>query len=312
MKKIDAVNGKSGYERVHVSFQLTSSCNIATVNSLNCCKNFHQKKERGRGENKRAWVIEMNESRALYLGTYFKIDTIDHLIKNASMFYRTWKYWHAPMLHGKSLAVVVAYDMYCEVAEGNLEAAWKVAKPMDFWSFREMLSMQMLDYDPTSRLYPGDENMRKATAQNKRQRALSSSKGNNGSQTASVTLEQLEGADQRLCGDLSKLQCHLDSVVYGKNGKDCDVCGIPCYTSCGICKTPVHCFPQKGPQLAKDCFLDAHSEHCYGLCRSDALTLFRKRRKDWNPPTKAAKRRNATHIKSLKDNHDDATGDRGI
>ena len=51
------------FERVHVSFQSTSSCNITTVNSLNDCRFYVRKKERGRGENKRLWGIEMNEAR---------------------------------------------------------------------------------------------------------------------------------------------------------------------------------------------------------------------------------------------------------
>jgi hypothetical protein len=31
------------------------------------------------------------------------------------------------MLHDKALAVVVTYDMYLEVAEGNLSPDWKLA-----------------------------------------------------------------------------------------------------------------------------------------------------------------------------------------
>jgi hypothetical protein len=56
----------------------------------------------------------MNDARNLYLGSYFRIDVIDHLIKNAKLFYRSWKYWHSPMLHGKGMVVAVAYDMYLE------------------------------------------------------------------------------------------------------------------------------------------------------------------------------------------------------
>ncbi len=101
----------------------------------------------------------MNDARMMYLQSYYRIDTIDHLISNCNMFYRSWKYWHSPMIHGKALAVVVAYDMYLECSEGELEPAWKVEKPMDFWSFREKLSEQMLQYKPTRRKYPGDANM---------------------------------------------------------------------------------------------------------------------------------------------------------
>jgi hypothetical protein len=74
------------------------------------------------------------------------------------------------MIHGKALAVVVAYDMYLECAKGDLDPAWKIEKPMDFWPFREKLSEQMLQYKPTRRKYPGDGNMRAATQQSQRDR----------------------------------------------------------------------------------------------------------------------------------------------
>ena len=56
---------------------------------------------------------DRNEQRAQYLfASYYRIDCMDHMIKNARLFYRSWKYWHSPMLHEKAMAVVVAYDMY--------------------------------------------------------------------------------------------------------------------------------------------------------------------------------------------------------
>ena len=79
------------------------------------------------------------------------------MIKNPRLFYRSWKYWHSPMLHGKALAVVVAYDMYLEVAEGNLRGEWKLDEPMSFWRFHEKLAEGMLKYKPSARKYPGDE-----------------------------------------------------------------------------------------------------------------------------------------------------------
>ena len=74
------------------------------------------------------------------------------------------------MIHGKAIAVVVAYDMYLEVAEGKLDADWKDTKPLDFFSFRERLGIQMLQYSPCDRKYPGDENFRAATQQPKKRR----------------------------------------------------------------------------------------------------------------------------------------------
>jgi len=61
------------------------------------------------------------------------------------------------MNHAKCIAIVTAYDMYLETAEGNLNPNWKVAQPVDFHRFREILGMQMMNYDPRQRRYPGDE-----------------------------------------------------------------------------------------------------------------------------------------------------------
>ena len=96
------------YEHVHTTFQSTSSCNIQVVNMMNQCSYYNTMKERGAGDNKRVWNIKMNESRAMYLGMYYKVDCIDHLIQNSRMSYRSFRYCHSPMLHAKALAVVTA------------------------------------------------------------------------------------------------------------------------------------------------------------------------------------------------------------
>jgi hypothetical protein len=70
-----------------------------------------QRRERGRGDNTQYWGIEMNDARTLYLGSYYRIECMDHLIQNSWIFYHSWKYWYSPVLHGKALEVVVAYDM---------------------------------------------------------------------------------------------------------------------------------------------------------------------------------------------------------
>ena len=102
---------------------------------------------------------------------------MDHIIENARLFYRSWKYWHSPMLHGKSMAVVVAYDMCLEVAQGNLRGGWKLEEPMDFWRFRENLANVMLKYKLSARNYPGGEKMRPSTQQSHRQRANINTRG---------------------------------------------------------------------------------------------------------------------------------------
>ena len=95
----------------------------------------------------------MNEAQTLYLATYGFINNIDKL-----------------------MVVVVAYDMYCEVAKGKLNPSWKIQKPMSFWQFCNRLGIQMLYYDPKYCIYPGDERMRPHTALNKVQRKKSQDK----------------------------------------------------------------------------------------------------------------------------------------
>ena len=131
---IVAVKNGEGYQRAHVSFQSTSSCNIATVNALNECHLFVEIRERGKDKNKRHWGIEMNNARRLYLSTYGRIDSADHLLKNAGIFYRTRKYWHAAKNHALAMAIVVAFGVYVECCGGKIEPEWAIEekKRMDF------------------------------------------------------------------------------------------------------------------------------------------------------------------------------------
>jgi len=204
------------------SFQSMSSCNIIHVNALNSLSLFSQKKERGRGKKKHEWGIEMNESRQLYLKTYGKVDTMDHLIKNCNVSYRTWKCGHAPMLHAKAMAAVIAYDMYKECAEGHLRVGeWKLQKPVSFHCFRETLALQMMHYNPQKRMYPGDEKFRVSTQQHKKRHLMSSlsngshsanSRSSSPANTCPLSHEDFGRGDDvtsRLCGDLMPLYKHL-------------------------------------------------------------------------------------------------------
>ena len=298
-RKVPASGNKKAYERVHCSFQSTSSCNIATVNALNTCDIYVRERSRGRGENKRHWAIEMNEARDLYLSTYSRIDSIDHLIKNCHMFYRSWKYWHAAMLHAKALAVVVAYDIYLEVAEGHLDSSWKVEHPMGFFEFREQLSLQMLRYNPTDRRYPGDSKMRVSTQQHSAQRQG----GRTREQSCAVTPAEIMWAksDERLCGDLTKLTEHATSMarLSHKRNRVCVVCGENCSEICTKCGKSVHGLgkKRKGPG---SCFLDLHDDNFFGLAKCDMDESTRNhRKKDWTYPSDQTRQTNARHIKNL-------------
>ena len=74
-------------------------------------------------------------ARLLYLKSYSRIDSIDHLIKQCRVAYRSWKYWHSPANHAKALAIATAYDMYLELAEGKVLPSMKISHPIDFFYF---------------------------------------------------------------------------------------------------------------------------------------------------------------------------------
>ena len=74
-------NDLGGFQGVHVSFQSTSSYNIASINSINECTNFVEIRKRGRGKYKRQWAIEMNYDQMIYLAIYCWIYILDGRIQ---------------------------------------------------------------------------------------------------------------------------------------------------------------------------------------------------------------------------------------
>ena len=317
VKKVEATENHCAYRRVNVSFQSTSSCNISTVNALSKCGLTVHKRERGVLDAKRTWGIEMNAARELYLGTYSRIDSIDHLIKNCRLKYRSWKYWHSPMLHAMSLAIVIAYDMYLEVTEGKLDKDWKIVYPVDFWTFRDVLSIQMLEYDPKNRRYPGDDSMRVCTKQNKNKRGdddpedPSSNKRGRGRPSAVDKKTALEtakfkkakfgrGENSRLCGNLSRLDKHIKSVETAlKHPKACKVCGGEAYSICGICGVPLHFIPSKGKHAGKMCFFDYHDDAFFGLAREDSK-MNKSKKSEWAYPTVSKKKENLKKWRNIE------------
>ena len=95
----------------------------------------------------------MNDAQSLYLSSYGGIDNIEKLFKFCRVKMCSWKYWHVTTLHAKALTCAVAYNTYCECAEGNLNPAWKIDKPLMFWQFQDKLGRQLLVYDPTFNHY---------------------------------------------------------------------------------------------------------------------------------------------------------------
>ena len=66
----------------------------------------------------------------------------------------------------------------------------------------------------------------------------------------------------RLCGDLEKLQKHIDLAASSKNMKPYEVCGLECYITCGLFKrSQLNFFPHKGSQKIKSCFSEYRDYH---------------------------------------------------
>ncbi len=103
----------------------------------------------------------------------------------------------------------------------------------------------------------------------------------------------------RLCGDLTHLQDHVNSAVTAiKRPHMCHVCGEPAYSKCGLCDVTLHYFSKRGAHAGAECFLLYHSDTFFGLAKSDAIKV-NKRKQDWISPTNAAKRGNAAYIRRL-------------
>jgi hypothetical protein len=63
------------------------------------------------------------------------------------------------MINAKKLAITIEYEMYLKLCEGELDKDWLIEekKLMSFYEFREILSTQMMAYDPRSNKYRGDQ-----------------------------------------------------------------------------------------------------------------------------------------------------------
>ena len=238
----------------------------------------------------------------------------------STKFVSTWKYWHAAMLHAKSMAVVIAYDIYKECAEGLMRAGeWKLNKIVSFHRFREKLATQMLAYDPKDLKYPGDERFRAVTSIHKSRRtkrkleedfsrtgSSSRTTASNRSVVSKETIKKESG--KRLCGDLCPLIDHLESIkpTRNRNPKVCVVCGKPCYHMCTKCQGPdgkkgvaVHAAaPTKKDPGAVSCFFHYHNTSYFGLARED-YHMHGIAKKDWRSPTDIAQKEHYKEIRRV-------------
>jgi len=171
---------------------------------------------------------------------------------------------------------------------------------MSFYRFRERLSEQMLKYNPADKNYKGEEKYRANTQLNKKKRKAK--------ETAQpyVSKEQFKqekrkGKKSRLCGDLTHIKHHYDSLTKN-NSRICAYCGEMGATfKCNICHDGDGVFLH-GPterQGHGDCVFHWHDDLCFGLAKHDRLHLLHQKKSDYEKPTAAEKRENANIIKDI-------------
>lgn len=215
------------------------------------------------------------------------------------------------MIHAKAMAVVVAYDMYKEAAEGKLFTDWEVEKPVSFYRFREKLAKQQLRYTPRDHIYLGDEKFRAATEVPKAKRPQANKMNKrvvNDDYTTtsgvSAGVLQEDNTEVRLCGFIGDLEKHYSATNTMGNGKKrlvCAFCGKEAYQWCSICKRAMHKFPTKADNSSISCFFRYHNTACFGLARDD-WRVTGKRKSDWNYPTEATMEENESQMRRLNDN----------
>ena len=252
----------------------------------------------------------MNDGRRVYLSLYWTIDVADHLLKNAKIYFRTWKYWHAPMNHAFALCIVIVYGIYQECCEGMIEEEWKIEtkEQKTFYEFREILSTQLINYHPKNQQYNGDENLRVVTSMTRASRDKSKKKRE---EKPGASLTQVKRAKRygtsRLCGNLDKLCKHIQCIQTVKAPKICAWCGLPTYQVCEKCTDgkgkpiPLHYNPKSSKTKGSLCFYHYHNDTRFGLGKNDASQILGVKRSEWIEPDKHDISSNASHIKSVID-----------
>jgi hypothetical protein len=104
---------------------------------------------------------------------------------------------------------------YLEVCKGKLHLEWKF-KPVNFWCWQDILSQQMMRYQPNHHAYAGDEGATSAIKQNTEKHhhttlSLSSSSASTALSTGVSTEKFLLAQGSWLCGDLTELTKHYNS-----------------------------------------------------------------------------------------------------
>ena len=107
----------------------------------------------------------------------------------------------------------------------------------------------------------------------------------------------------RLCGNLSSLIPHLESITRVKSGNLCAWCGETSYYKCKLCGVGCHHDEKKGEHIGKQCFIHLHDDASYGLGWRDKYELFGgdkvALRTQWRSPTPDELKAHAAHIERI-------------
>lgn len=172
------------------------------------------------------------------------------------------------MNHGKKAAVLTAFDIHLECAEGNIiDPLWKLDKRACFHRFREKLELQMLQCKPAKHACLRDEKLRSVIrVPKKRCRSAPSSASTCSSATASILQDQSD----RFSGVLSKLHNHIASVWTHPSSLARSVDRR--LQRCGLCRKAMHCTATpEGSSVP--CFCHCHASGFAGLAQEDCEAM---------------------------------------
>ena len=305
VKDDEPVLEKKDYVICHVSFQSTGGTNITSVNAFSSVELYVREKNKGKGNQKRTWGIEMNEARETYLKNYSAVDKIDQMLLGWDVTYKSWRWWHAPTRHAKAIAMSMAYSLYLHCAEGSVDPDWKVVA-VSGPKFRQKMSLQMVQYRPSEMKYPGDSRMRMATQMNKRKRGgLEGSLVECDDHIKRVSYSQYldkkrprKGKESRFCADnLTLLKKHLSSMKK-VHGASCSMCGKLTYMECQLCQKHV-CFKSGKGAKTLSCCIDFHDDLKYGLSVMDRVELFGVQKSKFKKAPAPEVRKNKIHMRDL-------------
>ena len=153
---------------------------------------------------------------------------------------------------------------------------WKIRNPVDFYTFRDRLSIQLCHYDPKKQQYPGDERMRLVSQMPKTMRMkrrydedIIQRYEYDGSEKISFDLFAKLFKTKRVCDTLQMYTKHIHSITSHKSKAKCAVCGLSTYKKCSICNVPIHHGQARGEGAGKHCSIIWHDETYLGLCFDD-------------------------------------------